>query len=82
MRPEGAGERNKKWACVTGEILIPTHVVNKLHLRDIWASIYEIYGRHEIYLISYTHTYRYMGFPGGTSGKEPACQCRRQEMWV
>ena len=30
--------------------------MNKLHLRDIWASIYEIYGRHEIYLISYTHT--------------------------
>ena len=23
-----------------------------------------------------------MGFPGGASGKEPACQCRRQEMQV
>ena len=23
-----------------------------------------------------------MGFPGGASGKEPACQCRRHEMWV
>ena len=23
-----------------------------------------------------------MGFPGGASGKEPACQYRRQEMWV
>ena len=22
------------------------------------------------------------GFPGSASGKEPACQCRRQEMWV
>ena len=22
------------------------------------------------------------GFPGGASGKEPTCQCRRQEMWV
>ena len=22
------------------------------------------------------------GFPGGASGKEPACQCRRQETWV
>ena len=21
-------------------------------------------------------------FPGGTSGKEPSCQCRRHEMWV
>ena len=23
-----------------------------------------------------------MGFPGGASGKESACQCRRHEMWV
>ena len=23
-----------------------------------------------------------LGFPGGTVGKEPACQCRRHEMWV
>ena len=24
-----------------------------------------------------------LGFPGGASGKEPACQCRRhKEMWV
>ena len=22
---------------------------------------------------------RYMGFPGGTNGKEPACQCRRHK---
>ena len=24
----------------------------------------------------------YMAFPCGTSGKEPACQCRRYETWV
>ena len=24
----------------------------------------------------------YVGVPGGASGKEPACQCRRYEMWV
>ena len=23
-----------------------------------------------------------MGFPGGASAKEPACQCRRHETWV
>ena len=23
-----------------------------------------------------------MGFLGGTSGKEPTCQCRRHETWV
>ena len=22
------------------------------------------------------------GFPGGTSSKEPTCQCKRQETWV
>ena len=22
------------------------------------------------------------GFPGGTNGKEPTCQCRRHEIWV
>ena len=23
-----------------------------------------------------------LGFPGGASGKEPTCQCRRHETWV
>ena len=27
--------------------------------------------------IHFTHGSVYMGFPGGTSGKEPTCQCRR-----
>ena len=26
-----------------------------------------------------TQTYKCMGFPGGASGKEPTCQCRRHE---
>ena len=26
--------------------------------------------------------YRGLGFPGGANDKEPACQCRRQEMQV
>ena len=30
----------------------------------------------------FTHSRVYKGFPGGASGKEPACQCRRHEMWV
>ena len=46
-------------------------------------------------MISHTHTHTHTriftmkyysaikeGFPGSASGKEPACQCRRQEMWV
>ena len=24
----------------------------------------------------------FWGFPGGASGKEPTCQCRRHETWV
>ena len=28
------------------------------------------------------HIDLYMGFPGGTGGKESACQYRRYEMWV
>ena len=24
----------------------------------------------------------FLGFPVGTSGKEPACQCRRRKSWV
>ena len=28
-------------------------------------------------LFSFFYLYEKMGFPGGTSGKEPACQCRR-----
>ena len=30
-----------------------------------------------IYIIPFL----WMGFPGGTSGKEPACQCRRHKRW-
>ena len=29
------------------------------------------------YIYIYTHTHIYMGFPGGASSKESACQCRR-----
>ena len=33
---------------------------------------------------THTHTHIFIGFPGGTSGKEPTCQCRRQwfDPWV
>ena len=31
----------------------------------------------KIYVCVCVCVYVYMGFPGGTSGKEPACQCRR-----
>ena len=27
-------------------------------------------------------TFTIYGFPFGTGGKEPACQCRRREIWV
>ena len=28
---------------------------------------------------THTHTLMYVGFPGGTSGKEPLCQCGRRK---
>ena len=28
------------------------------------------------------HVETFWGFPGGAIGKEPACHCRRHEMWV
>ena len=51
---------------------------------DCLTSCYQWPTSNIIFFI-YTHThksiygeiYALMGFPGGTSGKEPACQCRR-----
>ena len=37
-----------------------------------WTELNEIY-------FQLGHTKRWLGFPGGTSGKEPACQCRRRK---
>ena len=33
-------------------------------------------------ILLYRHAYVPMGFPGGTSDKEPVCKCRRHETWV
>ena len=40
-----------------------------------------------LFLAYFTQHARLSGFPGGTSGKEPACQCRRHkrhgfDLWV
>ena len=32
-----------------------------------------------IYMYTHTHTHIHIGFPGGASGKEPTCQCRRHK---
>ena len=39
------------------------------HMRDIYIIYTSIF-------IFFIYIYN-LGFPGGTSGKEPACQCRR-----
>ena len=31
-----------------------------------------------IYTHTHTHTHTHRGFPGGGTGKEPTCQCRRE----
>ena len=33
-------------------------------------------------LIVHAHTHTHMGFSGGASGKEPACQCKKCKRWV
>ena len=43
-------------------------------------------GSHQI-LCRFSYCFQFnmrvgLGFPGGASGKEPACQCRRYETWV
>ena len=55
------------------------------HLFSIYANICQVY--YLLYVYINTYTYTYTGFPGGTSGKEPACQCRRIkrcrfDLWV
>ena len=46
----------------------------------IWAYVYGSYIQAHIYIYIYT----YIGFPGGASGKESACQCKRHRFnpWV
>ena len=50
---------------------------NYMHVHYIYIYIYT----HTLYIYIYTHTYThiqyYMCCPGGGSGKEPNCQCRR-----
>ena len=42
---------------------------------------YSPQGRKELETTERLHFHFQQGFPGGTSGKEPACQCRRVETW-
>ena len=43
-------------------------------LQLLWSLLYF---QKDIWI--YLHLYRNRAFPGGTSGKEPACQCRRHK---
>ena len=44
--------------------------------------LYTENSEYQLELNFYTEIPYMKGFPGGTSGKEPACQCRRPELWV
>ena len=48
-----------------------------------YLNILYIYIHTHIYIDKHTHTHTqthtYMGFPGGASGREPACQCMRHK---
>ena len=69
----------KKTHALSFQIYIHRHMVySSIYMYiDIWIVIYictYIY----IHMCVCVYIYIYIcGFPGGTSGKEPACQCRR-----
>ena len=48
-----------------------------LYIKYIW--IIKTCRYNQFYINIYIYIYTIMGFPGGASGKEPACQCRRHK---
>ena len=54
--------------------ILQQHMFVPLHTHT--HTYIDTYTHTHIYIYRHTHTY---GFPGGASGKEPACQCRRHK---
>ena len=54
-----------------------TYFVHKC-VTYIYVYIHRYIHTH-ICIYTHTHTHTHTGFPGGTSGKEPTCQCRRHK---
>ena len=56
-------------------------LIGTQHVYDSFATTSPLY---LLLLLCYVHLPSYLGFPGGTSSKEPTCQCRRHGLnsWV
>ena len=57
-----------------GSCLLPQGYVSILCWKPITFT-----HRQELWLKEHRHAFIPLGFPGGASGKEPACQCRRHK---
>ena len=57
-------------SCIAGDLCCRRILYQLSH----WRIIY-------IFLVFVKYQWNWLGFPGSTSGKEPACQCRRHKRW-
>ena len=65
----------------TNELIYETEIESQMQKTNLWLP--EGKGRRinwEIEVDVYTMIYK-TGFPGGASGKELACQCRKRKTW-
>ena len=79
------GQKLSDWPKVTHLVGTILYIWHSIHLRTFYLKLGVLRKRR---FSSWTDrlaifSIHYWGFPGGTNGKEAACQCRRhKEMWV
>ena len=72
------GERNEKELC--GQVSVTTLELKRLKVSLLQTSSDPLQCKSALCFSKKRNVvYINMGFPGGASGKEPTCQCRRQE---
>ena len=72
------GERNEKELC--GQVSLTTLELKRLKVSLLQTSSDPLQCKSALCFSKKRNVvYINMGFPGGASGKEPTCQCRRQE---
>ena len=64
------------WSEQSSEALSPRNAPESLGRSSVHSIV-------EMDMSFSVHSQSYLGFPGGTNGKEPACQCKIQRrQWV
>ena len=67
---------------ISGELFLDVFFSFEMHSLNclLWSFVYFVFG---LFAFSYSleGILCILGFPGGASGKEPTCQCRRQKRW-